>query len=111
VGDPEGNITASANGQVVVASPEYKSLACKQRYCMNMGDPLTSSSEVLMDEPRKRRNQDELKEVRCPIVLLKAGNAAGGKGTRLDHLISGHTQADTEPSRRVTTKRYELNQR
>jgi len=63
-----------------------------------------------MNKFKPQRHQDESQGVRCPIVLMKAGNAAGGKGTRLDRPLTGRTQTDTEPLKRVATKRERISQ-
>ena len=63
-----------------------------------------------MNKFKPQRHQDESQGVRCPIVPMKAGNAAGGKGTRSNRPHTRHTQTDAEPSKRVTTKRERISQ-
>lgn len=63
-----------------------------------------------MNKFKPQEYRDEFQGVRCPIVPMKTGNAAGGKGTRSNRPYTGHTQTDAEPSKRVTTKRERMSQ-
>ena len=49
---------------------------------MNLGDPYCSSAqEVLTNKYKKQGGQKGNKEVRSGILLLKLGNANGGKAS------------------------------
>ena len=67
-------------GMVWKATSESKSMACSKSDDVNVGDPLRSArSAVPANKSKQRERRDGGEEVRWVIVLLKRGNACGGK--------------------------------
>jgi len=63
-----------------MATSESKSMACGKSDDVNVGDPLCSAGmAVLANKSKQRERRDGGEEVRRVILLMKRGNARGGK--------------------------------
>ncbi len=63
VQESEGTIIININGQLIMAPPGSESLACKQSYFMNVGDPIVSPGmeyyiPSLISEGCKKNNRE-----------------------------------------------------
>ena len=65
---PESTTVYNVKGQLYRASPGSESMACNQSNQVNVGDPDSSSREVLADKPNQQGSQDGCQEVRRAIL-------------------------------------------
>ena len=67
-------------GMVWMAASESKNTACSKSDDVNVGDPLRSARRaVLANKSKQRGRREGGEEVRWVILLMKRGNARGGK--------------------------------